>query len=102
MTQHKNDSINSILWHGRVVDKNCYVVFPASGFPYLILCPKQCKWEVATTYLTIRTKTIKIFEYKNLLLLKPPQITRSNIEHCDHSKKNKSNNFIIFIRSISS
>ena len=56
MTQNKNDSINSILQHGRVVDKNCYVVFPVSGSPYLILCPKQCKWEVATTYLTIRTK----------------------------------------------
>ena len=56
MTQNKNDSINSILQHGRVVDKNCCVVFPTSGFPYLILCPRQCKWKVATTYLAIRTK----------------------------------------------
>ena len=40
MTQNKNDSINSILQHGRIVDKNCFVVFPTSGFPYLILCPR--------------------------------------------------------------
>ena len=40
MTQNKNDSINSILQHGRVVDKNCCVVFPTSGFPYLILSPR--------------------------------------------------------------
>ena len=56
MTQNKNDSINSILQHGRVVDKNCCVVFPTSGFPYLILCPRQFKWKVATIYLAIRTK----------------------------------------------
>ena len=40
MTQNKNDSINSILQHGRIVEKNCFVVFPTSGFPYLILCPR--------------------------------------------------------------
>ena len=40
MTQNKNDSINSILQHGRVVDNNCCVAFPASRFPYLILCPR--------------------------------------------------------------
>ena len=34
----KNDSINSILQHGRVVENNCCVVFPTSRFPYLILC----------------------------------------------------------------
>ena len=56
MTQNKNDSINSILQHGRVVDKNCCVVFPTSGFPCLILCLRQCKWKVGTTYLAIRTK----------------------------------------------
>ena len=56
MTQNKNDSINSILQHGRVVDNNCCVVFPTSRFSYLILCPRQCKWKVATTYLAIRTK----------------------------------------------
>ena len=39
MIQNKNDSINSILHHGRVVGKNCCVVFPTSGFPYLTLCP---------------------------------------------------------------
>ena len=55
MTQNKNDSINSILQHGRF-DKICCVVFPTSGFPYLILCLRQCKWKVATSYLAIRTK----------------------------------------------
>ena len=40
MTQNKNDSINSVLQHGRVVDNNCCVVFPTSRFPYLILCPR--------------------------------------------------------------
>ena len=40
MTQNKNNSINSILQHGRAVDNNCCVVFPTSRFPYLILCPK--------------------------------------------------------------
>ena len=49
MTQNKNDLINLTLQHGRVVDKNCCVVFPTSGFPYLILCPRQCKWKVVTT-----------------------------------------------------
>ena len=49
MTQNKKDSINSILQHGRrVVDNNCFVVFPNSRFPYLILCPRYCKWKVAT------------------------------------------------------
>ena len=56
MTQNKNNSINSIPQHGRVLDKNFCVVFPTSGFPYLILCPRQCKWKVAITYLAIRTK----------------------------------------------
>ena len=53
MTQKKNDSINSILQHGCVVDNIFCVVFPASRFPYLILCPK---WQAATTCLAIRTK----------------------------------------------
>ena len=38
MTQNKNDSINSILQHRQVFDKNCCVVFPTSRFPYLIFC----------------------------------------------------------------
>ena len=50
MTQSKNDSINSILQHGQVVDKNYRLVFRTSGFPYLTLCPRQCKWKVATGY----------------------------------------------------
>ena len=56
MTQNKNDSINSILQHGRVVDKNCCAPSPTSEFPYLILCLRKCKWKIATTYLAIRTK----------------------------------------------
>ena len=56
ITQNKNDSINSILQYDRLVEKNCCVVFPASGFPYLIMCPKQCKGNVAATYLAIRTE----------------------------------------------
>ena len=40
MTQNKNDSINSILQHGCVVDNNCCVVFPTSTFPYLTLYPR--------------------------------------------------------------
>ena len=32
MTQNKNDSINTILQHGRVVDKDCYVVIPTSKY----------------------------------------------------------------------
>ena len=34
MTQNKNDSINSILQHGRVVDNNYCVVFPTSKLSY--------------------------------------------------------------------
>ena len=56
MTQNKNDSINSILQYGRVVDKNCCAVFPASRFPYLILCPRQCNGKIATAYLAKSTK----------------------------------------------
>ena len=56
MTQNKDSSINSILQQGRVVDKNFCVVFPTSGFPYLTLCPRQCKWKVDTSYLAIRAK----------------------------------------------
>ena len=32
MTQNENDSINSILQHGRVVDNNLCVVFPIKDF----------------------------------------------------------------------
>ena len=56
MTQNKSDSINLILQHGRVVDKNCCLVFPTSGFPYLTLCSRQSTWKRANTYLTIRIK----------------------------------------------
>ena len=36
MTQNKNDSINSILQHGRVVKNNCCVVFPTSKVYFLV------------------------------------------------------------------
>ena len=32
ITQNKEDSINPILQHGRVVDNNCFEVFHSSGF----------------------------------------------------------------------
>ena len=83
LTQNQNDYIKSILKYGRVVGKYCCVVFFASGFPYLILSPRQCKGKVGITYLK-GLRTIKIFLYKNLLLLKPPQVTRSCIQHSNH------------------
>ena len=30
---------------------------------------------------------MNVFDYENILLLKPPQITKSNIEHCDQWEK---------------
>ena len=77
MTQNKSDSIDLILQCGRVVDKNCCVVLPASGFPYLIQSPRQYKRKVATTYLAI-----KIYITSNIAITE------------------KNNNFIIFIRRI--
>ena len=56
MTQNKNDSINLILQGGCIVDRYYCVVLPASGFPYLIMCSRQCKGKVATTYIAMRTK----------------------------------------------
>ena len=88
LTQNQNESVNSILQYGRVVRKDCCVVFSASGFQYLILYHRQCKGKVATTYLK-RLRATKIFQYKNLLLLKPPQITRIVIHYCNHWEKRK-------------
>ena len=88
LTQNQNDPINTILQYGYVVEKDCGVVFSASGFPYLILSPRQCKGKIATSYLK-GLRTIKIFQYKNLVLLKPPQITRNGIQHCNHWEKRK-------------
>ena len=79
VTQNQNDSIQ----FGRIVGKDCCVVFSASRFPYMILRLRQCKGKVATTFLKGLRK-IKTFQYKNLLLLKPPQIARSAIQHCNH------------------
>ena len=44
------------MQYGCVLDKNCCVVFLASGFLYLILCPSQCKEKVAVAYLVRMTK----------------------------------------------
>ena len=87
MNQNKNESINPILQHGRVADKNRGVVFSTSGFPYLTRYPRQCKWEVAATYLAIR-----IIKIENSWVWKSPAIeactiTRSNIKHCDQWEK---------------
>ena len=97
LTQNQNNSINVILQYGCVVGKNCCIVFSASGFSFLNLCLRQCNGKVATTYLK-GLRTIKIFQYKNLLLLKPPQITRSGIQHCNHWEKRKT---IFFLSCIS-
>ena len=87
MTQNKNHSIKSVLQHGRDVDKNCCVAFSTSGCPYLILCPRQCKWKVATTCLAITTKNNwNIWIWKSPAL-KPVQITKRNIKYCDHWEK---------------
>ena len=40
MSQNQNNSKNAILQYGRVVEKDCCAIFAASGFPYLILCPR--------------------------------------------------------------
>ena len=86
LTQNQNNSINSKLQYTHVVGKYCCVVFSALGFPHLILCPRQCKRKVATTYVK-GLGTIKIFQCKILLLLKPSQITRSGIQHCSHLER---------------
>ena len=39
---------------------------------------------ICITVIVQGLRRIKLFEYENLLLLKPPQITRSNIKDCDH------------------
>ena len=80
MTQNKNDSINSVLQHGRVVDNSCCVVFPTSRFPYLILCPRRV-WKSPA----VKASTNYKKQHRTLQSL----------------RKNKNNNFIIFIRSIS-
>ena len=83
LAQNQGDPINAILQYGSVVGRDCCVVFSASGNPYLILCSRQCKGKVATNYLQ-GLRTMKIFQYKNLLPLKPSQTTRSDIQHCNH------------------
>ena len=99
LTQNQNDSINSILQYSRVVRKDCCVVLSASGFPYLILCPRKCKGKVATIYLK-GLSAIKIFQYKNLLLLKlNPNYKKWHHSTLQSLRKKKNNNFfIMYIR----
>ena len=84
---NQHDSINSLLQHGHVADNNCCVAFPALRFPYLILCPRECKWKVATASLAMRTKSNSNYkkEHRTLRSL----------------RKNKNNNFIRLIKSFS-
>ena len=96
LTQNQIDSINSMLQYGYVLGKDFCVVFFASGFLYLTLYPRQCKGKAAATYFKWLITT-KIFQYKNLLLLKPLQITWSGIQHCNHWEKRKT---IIFFYHI--
>ena len=86
LAQNQNDLINSILQYGCVVERDCCVVFSVARFSYLILCPRQCKEKVATTYLE-GLRTIKIFQYKNLHKL---QEVAFNIAITEKKKKNQS------------
>ena len=40
ITRNKNDSINSIPQHGRVVEIVLLKIFPTPRYPYLILCSR--------------------------------------------------------------
>ena len=56
-TQNQNNLVNSILQFVSFVQKNCWVVYPASELPHLILCVRECQMKTATTYLAIRAKS---------------------------------------------
>ena len=42
-----------------------------------------------SSYHLLTINNQNIFEYENILLLKPLQITRSNVEHCGHWQKRR-------------
>ena len=102
LTQNKQNSINSILQHGHVAQKDYFVVFTASRFSYLILCanstmvstnrgkePHTCKELI---------RRIMTFEYGKLLLLKLSQnITKvaSNIVISGKKEKQVISRYII-------
>ena len=77
-------SINSVLQYGHVVRKDGFVIFTASRFPHVYLCPnlitvQTSKGKVSHTYKEL-VRRIMTFEYKKLLLVKSPQIkVASNI-----------------------
>ena len=67
------NSINSILQYVYVVRKDCFVVFTASRFPYVILRPnfmtaQSSKGKVPRTYNDELEELT--FQYEKLLLLK--------------------------------
>ena len=98
--ESKKKDIDSILQHGRVVDKNCCVT-PTSGFPYLTLCPRQCKWKVDTSYLAIRAKNNERIWVWKYIAVKASTNYKKQHRTLRSMRKNKNNNFVIFIRSIS-
>ena len=66
----------SVLEYGRGVSKDCFVVFTASQFPYVILCPNLIIVQTGQVPHR-RIRRIIAFEYEMLLLLKSPQ-------YCNH------------------
>ena len=65
-----------ILQYGHVVRKDCFLVFTASQFPHVILCPNLITVETTKGKVPhIYKELIRIitFEYEKLLLLKSPQ-----------------------------
>ena len=92
---------NAILQYGRVVHKNCCVVFPALRFPYLILCLRQCKGKVTTTYLAIKTKNNQNIREQKSAAVKTSTNYKNQGQTLRSLRKNKNNNFIIFTGSIS-
>ena len=71
------NSINSILQYSHVVQKDSFVVFTTSRFPYVILCPnvmtvQTSKGKVPHIYKELIIRIIG-FEYEKLLLLKSSQ-----------------------------
>ena len=69
------------LQYGGVVSKDCFVVFTAAQFPYVILCPNSMIVKTEQVpHRRIRRRIV--FKYEMLLLLKLPQ--NSSIDYCNH------------------
>ena len=72
--QLRKDKKKLILQYGHVFRKDCFVVFTASRFPYVILCPnlmtvQTSKSKVPHIYKKLIRRIIT-FKYEKLLLLK--------------------------------